>query len=56
MCDYGVLFHRADETQDQNSVRNGTESHATTQLHPCEGEVELVDFNYVHVTLLYIRS
>ena len=56
MCDYGVLFHRADETQDQNSVRNGTESHATTQLHPCEGEAEQVDFNYVHVTLLYTEA
>ena len=35
-----VLFHRTDETQDQNSIRNGTKSHATTQLHPCEGEAE----------------
>ena len=39
-CDYGWLFHRAYETQDQNPIRNGTESHATAQLHPCEGEAE----------------
>ena len=39
-CDYGLLFHRAYETQDQNPIRNGTESHATAQLHPCEGEAE----------------
>lgn len=37
-CDYGLLFHRAYETQDQNPIRNGTESHAIAQLHPCEGE------------------
>ena len=54
MCYYGLLFHRAYETQDQNSMRNGTESHATTQLHPCEGEAEFVDFKYV--SLLYIRG
>ena len=54
MCDYyGVLFHRAYETQDQNSIRNGTESHATTQLHPCEGEAELVHSFQLHNSTIY---
>ena len=46
-CDYGLLFHRASETQDQNPIRNGTESHATAQLHPCEGEAEYVHINSI---------
>lgn len=33
-----TLVNRAQEAQDQNPLRDGTEPHDTPQLYPCEGK------------------